>query len=140
MIRGHSQNVQKFTPFYHWQPPKMHFEGCHWLSENSILIEWWNCPQLNVQSIKGSLQNASLEPVNDKMVQTFVHSESVSFPKKMMYIVFGYNNFVSEESKIIFEMVIPSKGQWTIEQLAFFEPVDISADSESCHLSIFYFL
>ena len=72
------------------------------------------------------------------MVQTFVHSESVSFPKKMMYIVFGYNNFVSEENKIIFEIVIPSKGQWTIDQLPFLEPVDISADSEYCHLSIFY--
>ena len=76
MIRGHSQNVQEFAPFYHWQPPKMYSGGCYWLSGNSILIERWICPQLNVQSIKGSLQNAFLEAVNDKMVQTCVHSEN----------------------------------------------------------------
>ena len=36
---------------------KMHFGGHHWLSGNSMLIERWNCPQMNVQSINGSLQN-----------------------------------------------------------------------------------
>ena len=39
MIRGHSQNIQKCTPFYHRQPPKIHFGGCHWLSGNSILMK-----------------------------------------------------------------------------------------------------
>ena len=34
------------------------------------------CPQFNVQSINGSLQNAFLEAVNDKMVATLVHSEN----------------------------------------------------------------
>ena len=55
---------------------KMHFGGHHWLSGNSMLIERWNCPQMNVQSINGSLRNAFLEAVNDKMVQTCVNSEN----------------------------------------------------------------
>ena len=38
MIRGHSQNVQKFTPFYHWQPPKMHFGGCHCIDRLDIQL------------------------------------------------------------------------------------------------------
>ena len=50
-----------FASFYYWQSPKMHFGGCHWLSGNLILIEKWNCPQLNVQFIIGSLQNAFFE-------------------------------------------------------------------------------
>ena len=61
MIRGCSQNVQRCELFYHWQPPKMYFGGCHWLSGNLILIERWNCPQLNVQFINSSLQNAFFE-------------------------------------------------------------------------------
>ena len=42
----------------------------------SKLIERLNCSQLNVQSVNGSLQNAFLEAVNDKMVQTCVNSEN----------------------------------------------------------------
>ena len=72
MIRGHSQNVQKFAPFYHWQPPKMHFGGCYWLSGNSILIERWNYPQLNVQSINGSLQNVYDEILLSMIVVIFI--------------------------------------------------------------------
>ena len=44
--------------------------------EYPMLIERWNCPQMNVQSINGSLQSAFLEAVNDKMVQTCVNSEN----------------------------------------------------------------
>ena len=48
------------------------------LEIESWLIGGWNCPQWNwnVQSINGSLQNAFLEAVNDKMVRTFVNFEN----------------------------------------------------------------
>ena len=41
-----------------------------------MLIERWKCPQLDVQSINRSLQNAYLEAENDKMIATFVNSEN----------------------------------------------------------------
>ena len=76
MIRGHFQDVHKFAPFYHWQPPKMHFGGCHWLSGNSILIERWNYPQLNVQSINAfcrlPLQWQLLQNVYDEILLSMI--------------------------------------------------------------------
>ena len=75
-IRGLSQNVHRFAPFLSLTASNMGFEGCHWSTGNSMLIERWNCPQLNFQSINGSLQNPFWRLSMIEMVQTCVHFEN----------------------------------------------------------------